>query len=81
MTREDVYKIIDGERDYQDVTWPGGGHRTGVDITLLHYYMHEADVALTRNSGDIPALHVIRKIAAIAVRCLEEHGAPPRIAE
>jgi hypothetical protein len=30
------------------------------------------------NPGNEPALHQIRKIAGIAVNCMEKHGAPYR---
>jgi hypothetical protein len=81
-TRYEVYRAIDGERDYQD--WLGSDRSDGMPrsvgdyLTLLRAYLAKADAAWTDNPGDRPALHVIRKIAGIAVHCMEDHGAPPR---
>ena len=78
--RADVYAAIDGERDYQDKQWKGPDHQheVGAYITMLTYYVQKAQEAWTVKSGDYDALHVIRKIAGIAVHCMEEHGAPKR---
>ena len=82
MTREEVYKLIDGEREYQNSLPPSrtnGFHKTvGEYLTMLRCYMTQADVAWTMNAGDDAALDVIRKIAGIAVHCMEDHGAPER---
>lgn len=83
MEREQVYKLIDGERDYQDQL--GGdrsdGHPRSVGdyVTMLSHYQTKSVAAWTDNPGDSQALAVIRKIAAIAVHCMEQHGAPHRI--
>lgn len=82
MKRQDVYKLIDGERDYQDhlpsQRTDHRQHTVGEYLVMLHYYLEEADAAWTMNAGDSEALDVIRKIAGIAVHCMEDHGAPPR---
>ncbi len=82
MNRADVYKLIDGERDYQDSLWPTPAavphHSVGDYLIMLRYYGRLADAAWTANAGDAPALNVIRKITAIGVHCMEEHGAPVR---
>lgn len=85
LTRPEVYKIIDGERDYQDSLGPDRRevlteqtHSVGEYLTMLRAYMNKADAAWTDNAGDSVALHVIRKIAAISVRCMEDNGAFPR---
>jgi hypothetical protein len=84
MERSDVYKLIDGERDYQDSLGPDRrepretSHSVGAYVTMLSAYTHKAVLAWTENPGDRSALDVVRKIAGIAVRCMEEHGAPPR---
>lgn len=77
--REVVYKVIDGEREYQSTTWPNGeDKRVGEYLTLIRDYSAKADREWTSNPGDVPALHQIRKIAAIAVQCMEVHGALSR---
>lgn len=77
-----VYAVIDGERDYQDrlpSSRTDGKDRTVGDyLTMFRAYLTQAENAWTYNSGDIQALHAIRKLAAIAVQCMEAHGAPPR---
>ena len=88
-TRNDVYRAIDTERWYQDhlkkdrTATPTDGtrsveHSVGDFITMLSFYLREAQTAWTANPGDAPALNTVRKIAAIAVNCIEQHGAPRR---
>lgn len=86
MTREEVYALIDGEREYQENLGrvrkePGEQRRVlemGEYITMLSHYVTEAQKEWTTKSkgGDTPA--IMRKVAAIAVRFMENHGAPPR---
>lgn len=80
MKRESVYKLIDGERAYQVEQWgsPEHKHEVGAWLTLLRAYLYKADIAWTENRGDEAALDIIRKIAGIAVACMEQHGAPHR---
>lgn len=87
MTREEVYKLIDGERDYQDKL---AEHRGWVEderkpamtvgdfLTLLDVYVQRGQVAYADKQGDEAARDVIRKIGGIAVLCMEKLGAPPR---
>ena len=88
-TRNEVYAAIDSERWYQDHLKKGRAanptdgtrsieHSVGDFITMLSFYLREAQAAWTVNPGDGPATHSIRKIAAIAVNCMEQHGAPRR---
>jgi hypothetical protein len=78
IPRTQVYAAIDGERDYQDSLPPSrtdGQPRTVGDyLTMLSYYLDQARADWTMNPGNEPALAQIRKIAAISVRCMEEHG-------
>lgn len=87
VPRSDVYKAIDSEREYQEhFVIPDRGyyptHTLGEFVLLLNQYAHQAmdkwshhkDTAI----GDEESLHEVRKIAAIAVRCMEQHGAPHR---
>ena len=83
MTRSEVYKVIDGERDYQDSLSPdrtvGVQHQVGSYLTMLRSYLAKAEQQWTNTAGDSAALSEIRKIAAIATRCMEDHGAPERL--
>lgn len=82
LSREEVYKLIDGERKYQNTLTPerteGKSHTVGNYLTMLRHYINQADTQWVLYSGDQFALDVIRKIGAICVRCMEEHGAPSR---
>lgn len=82
-TRQNVYKAIDSEREYQNNLGPERtnchDHEVGEYITMLQFYQNELISAWTKNPGDEAALHSIRKIAGIAVRCMEDHGAPHRL--
>ncbi len=84
LDRQAVYELIDGERKYQNNL--GGDrmefkelpHSVGAYATMLAHYQAELIKAWTLNAGDTKALEVVRKIAGIAVHCMEDHGAPPR---
>ena len=47
-------------------------------LTLIRVYSARADEAYSGAPGNEPSLHMIRKVAGIAVQCLEVHGAPRR---
>ena len=86
-SREEVYQAIDTEREYQDRIWgdtlsddrPGDGSRSIDEFALYingyaHVLMHTAS-----HTGDpMSKLAVIRKITALGVACMEQHGAPRR---
>ena len=76
--RQVVYEAIDEERAYQNELPPtrtdGSRKSVGEYVTMLSYYVPKAIAAWTCYSGNSAALDVIRKIAAICVRCMEEHG-------
>lgn len=76
--RSKVYQAIDSERDYQDVKWPGHKHEVGAYITMLDVYVANAKESWIENRGDYAALEEIRKVAALAVACMEQHSAPIR---
>jgi len=82
-TRKEVYNAIDGERDYQDdlagvKKWEEEDRvpakSVGDFLVLLNTYVQRANVAYTDNVGDHEPRKVIRKIAGIAVHCLEQNG-------
>lgn len=88
--RSEVYAAVDSERDYQDKL---GADRTehwdvpveerfrsvAEYIVMLQSYVNQAVNEWTRNASNEDALHEIRKIAGIAVHCMEDNGAPKRI--
>lgn len=87
MSRKEVYKRIDEERNYQDsfiddmVETPDGmSMAVGEEILLIEEYIAKARTEWTNDftQPEVSALHMIRKIAGICVRCMENHGAPKR---
>jgi hypothetical protein len=83
MNRADVYKLIDGERAYQDAQWPeneGPQPLTiGEEILLIEEYLARARAQWAgERRPEMQAMSVLRKIAGIAVRAMENHGASSR---
>lgn len=80
--RNEVYAVIDRERDYQndlksDRT-DGSDKSVGEYLVMLDTYINLAKTGWTMQAGNKAALDCIRKIAAVAVRCMEEHGVVER---
>ena len=84
MNRSEVYAAIDSERDYQDRKWGTTEQRpkqVGSWLTLLRVILTDAEREWHGASGDEQALHELRKLAATATACLEQHGVPSRFTE
>lgn len=85
ITRQEVYLAIDTERNYQDNLGPERRDKremvTGEELVLLKAYVDRAFANWTNIPGENPeiTLHDLRKVAAIAVRAMENHGAPLRV--
>lgn len=87
IDRNDVYKAIDSERDYQQSKWgntlsggrPGNGDRS-VDEFILYISGYSNDlVNLGSHFADTnEKLEFVRKVAGLCVACMEQHGAPHR---
>jgi len=85
VTRNDVYKAIDTERDYQAQVISTDPSickvipkSVGDYLTMMQGYMNRTFETWVSTAGNEPTLHFIRKVAAIAVKCMEQHGAPSR---
>jgi hypothetical protein len=87
MQRTDVYKRIDGERDYQDATWVARRTADGTPdedkpvaewINYIEYHLSRAKERVYHLDTE-GALAEIRKVTALGVRTMEIHGAPERI--
>jgi hypothetical protein len=83
--RNEVYAAIDTERDYQGRVWTESGANgngvlsIGEQILLIEEYAAHARACWSKEAQpEIGALNIIRKIAGIAVHCMEDHGAPRR---
>jgi len=78
MDRAEVYKLIDGERDYQDAHTGNWDHRGAVtveaEILMMEEYMLKVRKEWTENHGPQSAMMQMRKVIAMGVRCLENHG-------
>lgn len=80
MTRQEVFTVIDKERNYQDTKWQGHRHSPTEYLVYMQHHLNKAlaEVCGVMADGNTPALAKIRNVAAIAVACMEEHGAPER---
>ncbi len=85
-TRQEVYQVIDGERDYQDDKFPAvNGFSASPEgfLLVIEELSTQARASITRGNlpplgnGDV-ALDFIRKIGATCVRALEQHGTVAR---
>lgn len=75
VDRSEVYASIDRERDYQDRVWPNEFTSVGDVILALEEYVTRArSVWAGEPAPETGALGMIRKVAAIAVRGMEQHG-------
>jgi hypothetical protein len=85
MNRKEVYERIDQEREYQRLRWgidlPETGELLKPTESFLLYIQHHLNKAIAEISStptDKEALNEVRKIAALAVACLEQHGCDER---
>lgn len=83
--RDQVYAVINGERDYQDMrkSRDSGAPSHSVEEYLLYMedYLQEARRVASRTWGPDakPAtLDIVRKVTALGVACMEDNGAIPR---
>ncbi len=77
-----VIDAINGELAYQS-TLQGSradavDHGVAGQLVTLQVYTNEALVAWTKHGVEGPSLDALRKVAAIAVRALEQYGCPTR---
>ena len=82
-SRHTVYEAIDTERDYQDNLWGDDGKpnplTVGEFVLLVEEYAAKARaVWINEAKPERKTLDVVRKVAGIAVNCMEQHGAPKR---
>ena len=87
MDRKDVYKLIDGEREYQEERWnakvtdTGHKHTPEDWVLYMHDYILEAMHLLSREASPVSrpkAMEIIRKVAALGVAAMEEHETKAR---
>lgn len=82
MNRNDVYKVLDKERDFQDMIASGwenkGVPSVGEELLIMEHYMQLAREAWVCRKGSEPCLKQMRKVCAMAIRCFENYGVPER---
>jgi hypothetical protein len=88
MKREDVFKLIDGERNYQNDRWaedkmPSGTHIHTPEewIVYMEDYLLEAKHILSRNEAPAcyeTAMEIIRKVTSMGVAAMEQVETKPR---
>lgn len=85
--REEVYAALDSERAYQENRWNAstttseGKHSFSEWIAYMEDYLAEAKHILARTAKQKAypdVAHIIRKVTAMGVAAMEEHGAPRR---
>lgn len=82
-SREDVYRIIDGERDYSDGIWESedkvDSEKSVAEwLVYMRYHLDQAfnDVYMM---SDECAMSQVRRIAGLAVACMEYNEVSPRL--
>jgi hypothetical protein len=85
--RASVYAAIDSEREYQDSAWPANAgvnapvRTIAEELMLIEEYAARMRALWTdtaRPDEPVVLTPFFRKIAALAVRAMENHGAPGR---
>jgi hypothetical protein len=84
MKSDDVFNAIVSERVYQarkwgvrqdDETFVEPKHSVGDFLVYMQNYLDKAFAQATNETDDYWPLEEIRKVAALAVACMEQHGA------
>jgi hypothetical protein len=85
-SRNEVYAAVDSEREYQEyVVEPSladqglNEHSVPGELVLMKVYLDKAMSAAASRPSKETALDFVRKIVGVGVRCMEKHGAPPRM--
>jgi len=87
MKREDVYKILDGERDYQDRLSADAirpdiieDFHLGDNLTAMQYNLNKAiDAWYKEPTPYKDTMEFVRKIGALCVKAGENFGMPSRV--
>lgn len=88
LNREEVYSAIDSERTYQDIRWLGdtttseGLHSPEEWFLYIEDYVNEAKHICSREPTQLAypvVMDIMRKIAAMSVKAMEQHGTTKRI--
>jgi hypothetical protein len=80
---KDVMSAIHDERVFQNRKWgtiEQHPHEVGGWLTIMRKLLTDAEAEWAGKSGDIGALDELRKVVAVGIACMEQHGAIPRSA-
>lgn len=76
-TRQEVYSAVNDERVFQDRKWGTihqHPHEVGSWLTIMRQLLNDAEKSYMSQRGDIGALDELRKVVAVGVACMEQHG-------
>jgi hypothetical protein len=78
-SRIDVFRAIDTERDYQESLTRNteNDQRPLEQLAIIEELCRRAKADWYDKPGPVD-MNYVRKIAGVAVRCMEQHGAPTR---
>lgn len=72
---------IHAEREYQERRWPGPEHKHEVECYLVYirHYLRKAEditstIDCTQHLNKLKVMDTVRKIAALAIAAMEQHG-------
>lgn len=78
MIDHKVFESICEELAYASKTYGTKSRSVGENLLLIDKYFKEAMHAWQNYAGDDRALHELRKVGAMVLQCLGEHGCPRR---
>jgi len=79
--KSEVLSAIHDERVFQNRKWGTINehpHEVGGYLTLMRKLLTDAESAWSTTRGDAGALDEIRKVVAVGIACMEQHGPVPR---
>ncbi len=77
----EVMSAVHDERVFQNRKWgtiTEHPHEVGGYLTLMRKLLCDAEQAWSSQKGDVGALDEIRKVVAVGIACMEQHGPIPR---
>lgn len=75
-----VFAALESELAYSEKkhSEAGRNHEIAAWLTYMRDYLTEAERIVSRTDREADALDTIRKVTALGVACMAEHGAPQR---
>lgn len=80
-TRDEIYKAIEAERNYQDEKWGFNPHEVGAWILIMESELAEAKEAWVKHPGNEEALREVLQVISVGVACIEQHCVVERVAQ